>query len=106
MLPKQVPKHYWSLEDNAIDLGFSRLPEQKFVFVADARNKVWIVNRREGTRDAFQRKHLQGRSGNGQTHSKACPTSHTASAICYRIAQKGPVRWRRSQPAETYTPQW
>jgi hypothetical protein len=96
MLPKQVPKHYWSLEDNAIDLGFSRLPEQKFVFVADARNKVWIVNRREGTRDAFQRKHLQGRSGNGQTHSKACPTSHTASAICYRIAQKGPVRWRRS----------
>jgi hypothetical protein len=44
MLPKQVPKHYWSLEDNAIDLAFSRLPEQKFVFVADAaNNKVWIV---------------------------------------------------------------
>jgi hypothetical protein len=73
MLPKQVAKHYWSREDNAIDLGFSRLPEQKFVFVADARNKIWIVNRREGTRDAFQRKHLQGRSGNGQPIQKLVP---------------------------------
>src|ERR1700676_137258 len=99
MLPKQVPKPYWSLEDNAIDLGLSCLPEQKFVFVADATNKGWIVNRREGTRDAFQRKHLQGRSGNGQTHSKACSDRSYGKRYLSIAWHRIPVRWRRSQPA-------
>src|SRR6202162_1084482 len=33
-----------------LNLAFSPAPEQKFVFIADmANNKVWIVNRKEGT---------------------------------------------------------
>jgi hypothetical protein len=48
MLPKKVPKHYWSLENNTIDLAFS---QKLALFVTDATNAAKSQVILQGTKD-------------------------------------------------------
>jgi hypothetical protein len=125
-LPKQAPKHYWSLENNTIDLAPTS-SRAEVVFVADAANyqgldrqsqsrhyrrpadngPAWLDNSTSLMGIASDSKGNSYTGGEVETGEciQVCSRQSSRQALtAYLIAEKIPVRRRRSQPAETVCP--